>query len=231
MCVCRISGLKVSGFELSVIMNNQPPVFDESFINKFVDLVKWRRDVRRFRPDPVNEALLASLINLASFSPSVGYSQPWRFMRVQDETRRSAVRENFLVCNKAALDSYEGERAELYARLKLEGLDTAPEHVAVFCDMDTTVGHGLGLRTMPEMREYSTVIACHTLWLASRAHGLGMGWVSILNPVEISKILGVPSAWKFIAYLSIGYPLEQHEDPELQRHGWEHYRQSEFLTR
>jgi 5,6-dimethylbenzimidazole synthase len=212
-------------------MENLPPVFDELFIKNFADLVKWRRDVRRFRPDPVPEPLLISLVKLASFSPSVGYSQPWRFLRVQDGNRRSAIRDNFLACNKAALDSYEGERAELYARLKLEGLEMAPEHVAVFCDMETTVGHALGLRTMPEMLEYSTVIACHTLWLASRAYGLGMGWVSIFDPVEVNKILGVPHAWKFIAYLCLGYPVEQHEDPELQRHGWEHYRQPELLNR
>jgi 5,6-dimethylbenzimidazole synthase len=212
-------------------MENAPPIFDESFISNFANLVKWRRDVRRFRRDPVPEPLLNSLINLASLSPSVGYSQPWRFLRIHDASRRSAIRDNFLACNKAALGSYEGERAELYAGLKLAGLDTAPEHIAVFCDMETTVGHELGQRTMPEMREYSAVIACHTLWLASRAHGLGMGWVSILDPAEVNRTLAVPSVWKFIAYLCIGYPEEQHSDPELQRQGWEHYHRPEVLVR
>lgn len=212
-------------------MENLPPRFDESFRAQFESLVRWRRDVRRFRPDSVPEPLLNSLLNLASLSPSVGYSQPWRFTRIQDSTRRSRIRENFLACNKAALASYEGERAELYTKLKLSGLDTAPEHIAVFCDMETTIGHGLGQKTMPEMREYSAVIACHTLWLASRAHGLGMGWISILDPGEVSKILAVPAAWKFIAYLCLGSPEEQHLDPELQRHGWEQHRQPEVLMR
>lgn len=206
-------------------------MFDESFISNFTQLVRWRRDVRRFRPEPVPEPLIDSLLSLASLSPSVGYSQPWRFTRVQDVSRRSAIRSNFLTCNRAALASYEGQRAELYARLKLSGLDMAPEHIAVFCDMETTVGHGLGQTTMPEMREYSAVIACHTLWLGSRAHGLGMGWISILDPVEVGKIVAVPAAWKFIAYLCLGYPEEQHLDPELQRHGWEEYRQPEVLMR
>jgi 5,6-dimethylbenzimidazole synthase len=212
-------------------MENVPPVFDESFLKKLTDLVTWRRDVRRFRTKPVPEVLLSSLIDLASLSPSVGYSQPWRFIRIQDAEKRSAIRNNFNFCNQAALGSYEGERAELYARLKLAGLDAAPEQIAVFCDMETTVGHGLGRRTMPEMREYSVVIACHTLWLASRAHGLGMGWISILDPIEVSKILGVPPAWKFIAYLCLGYPQEEHLDPELERQGWEHYSRPEVLMR
>lgn len=212
-------------------MENVPPIFDESFLRKFEQLVRWRRDVRRFRRDPVPESLLYRLISLASFSPSVGYSQPWRFVRIQDAGRRSAIRDNFLACNKAALDSYKGSRAEIYANLKLAGLDTAPEHIAVFCDMETAVGHSLGQLTMPEMREYSAVIACHTLWLAARAQGLGMGWISILDPAELVKTLAVPSTYKLIAYLCIGYPEEQHLDPELERHGWEHYRQPEVLVR
>jgi 5,6-dimethylbenzimidazole synthase len=212
-------------------MDNPMPVFDNSFVTNFTELVRWRRDVRRFRSEPIPEPLLTVLLSTASLSPSVGYSQPWRFVRIQSATRRSLVRENFLACNKAALDCYEGDRARLYASLKLSGLDTAPEHIAVFCDMGTTVGHGLGQKSMPEMREYSVVIACHTLWLASRAHGVGLGWVSILNAEEVSQIVGVPSAWKLIAYLCLGYPEEQHLDPELQRHGWEQYWQPEVLLR
>jgi 5,6-dimethylbenzimidazole synthase len=212
-------------------MDSAMPAFDNSFITNFTELVRWRRDVRRFRTEPIPESLLTVLLNIASLSPSVGYSQPWRFVRVQDATRRSLIRENFLACNKAALDSYEGERARLYANLKLSGLDMAPEHIAVFCDTETTVGHGLGQRSMPEMREYSVVVACHTLWLASRAHGVGMGWVSILNGEEIGKIVAVSAAWKLIAYLCLGYPEEQHLDPELQRYGWEQYQRPEVLLR
>lgn len=212
-------------------MDNAIPIFDNSFITNFTELVRWRRDVRRFRPEHIPESLLAILLSTASLSPSVGYSQPWRFVRVQDATRRSLIRENFLACNQAALECYEGERAQLYAKLKLSGLDTAPEHIAVFCDMETTVGHGLGRKTMPEMQEYSVVIACHTLWLASRAHGVGVGWVSILSPAQVSKIVAVPDDWKLIAYLCVGYPEEQHLDPELERHGWERYQQPELLLR
>lgn len=213
------------------VMTPELPIFDELFIGNFAQLIRWRRDVRRFRSDPVGAELLETIVGLASFSPSVGYSQPWRFVHVRNAETRSAVRANFLACNKAALDSYEGERAGLYAKLKLAGLDEAPEHLAVFCDMETDVGHGLGRRTMPEMLEYSTVIACHTLWLAARVYGLGMGWISILDPSGIKEVLDAPPQWKLIAYLCIGYPQEEHLDPELERHQWEHYRQPKILVR
>jgi len=212
-------------------VTDAPPRFDDRFITCFTDLIQWRRDVRRFRPDPVPAELFAHIITLASLSPSVGYSQPWRFVSVRDLDLRSRVRANFLDCNRAALGSYEGERAELYAKLKLSGLDEAPEQLAVFCDLKTQAGLGLGRRTMPEMLEYSTVIACHTLWLAARVHGLGVGWVSIVEPEEIKTILRAPEGWKLIAYVCIGFPQEEHTDPELARHKWEEYRKPDVLVR
>lgn len=214
-----------------VFVKNASPKFDQSFITLFTELVRWRRDVRRFRRDAVPPDLLETIIQLASLSPSVGYSQPWRFISVRDAKLRSEIRTNFLECNHAALQSYEGERAALYAQLKLAGLDDAPEHLAVFCDTETEAGQGLGRRTMPEMLEYSSVIAVHTLWLAARAYGLGVGWVSILDPAEVKRILDAPASWKLIAYLCIGYPEEEHLDPELARHNWEHYRKPEILVR
>jgi 5,6-dimethylbenzimidazole synthase len=223
-----------SGYQIGIgghSVKDTLPRFDDLFMSNFTTLVRWRRDVRRFRQDPVDKNLLEDIVHLASFSPSVGYSQPWRFIRVQNPSLRSAIRASFLACNQAALESYEGERAELYAKLKLAGLDQAPEHLAVFCDMETDVGQGLGRKTMPEMLEYSAVIAVHTLWLAARAQGLGVGWVSILDPLEVKRVLDTPSAWRLIAYLCIGYAEEEHLDPELARHKWEHYRKPEILVR
>jgi len=212
-------------------VNDLLPRFDEQFVSRFAELIRWRRDVRRFRRDPVSPELLKTVIYFSALSPSVGYSQPWRFICVRRPDLRLAVRANFLACNKDALADYTGERAELYARLKLAGLDEAPEHLVVFCDMQTQAGQGLGRRTMPEMLEYSAVIAVHTLWLAARAHGLGVGWVSILDPPEIKRILDVPDSWKLIAYLCIGYPEEEHADPELARHNWEQFQKPEILVR
>lgn len=199
----------------------KPPRFDAAFKAQFAELVRWRRDVRRFRADPVEAHLIEQLLALASCAPSVGLSQPWRFVLVQSPERRQAVRDNFSKANKAALDGYAGERQACYARLKLEGLAQAPVHLAVCADETTAQGHGLGRQTMPETIRYSVVAAIQTLWLAARAEGLGLGWVSILDPEAVRAILDLPQHWTLVAYLCLGWPEEEHDDPELERHGWE----------
>ncbi|MBV23899.1 MAG: 5,6-dimethylbenzimidazole synthase [Rhodospirillaceae bacterium] len=199
----------------------QPPEFDDSFRGRLHDLLVWRRDVRHFRTDTLPPSTVEDLIAEAALSPSVGHSQPWRFVTVDDPSRRAAVREDFLACNREALDDYEGERAKLYASLKLAGLDDAPVQMAVFVDNTTQSGHGVGCKTMPEALPYSVVMAVHTLWLAGRARSVGLGWVSILNPKKIEAILDVPESWSLVAYLCIGYPREEHNVPELERHGWQ----------
>jgi 5,6-dimethylbenzimidazole synthase len=195
--------------------------FDAAFRARLRDLLLWRRDVRRFRPDPLPSGVLESLIELACLAPSVGLSQPWRFVIVEDAARRAAIRENFAACNAQALAAQTTERASLYARLKLAGLDEAPVHFAVFADRATTQGHGLGRRTMPEMIEYSAVTAVHTIWLAARAHGIGLGWISILDPTAVAAILEVPTSWKLIGYFCLGYPEAEDTVPELEQAGWE----------
>lgn len=197
------------------------PVFGAEFSTAFRELVLWRRDVRRFRPDAVAPALVQSLIELASHSPSVGNCQPWRFVLVEDGERRRAVADSFRRANADALQGYSGDRQALYARLKLEGLEMAPVHLAVFADEATERGAGLGRQTMPEMLRYSVVGAIQTLWLAARAEGLGVGWISILEPDVVTRALDVPEAWTLVAYLCVGRPAEEHLDPELERHGWE----------
>jgi len=201
-----------------------PPQFDPAFRAQFAELVRWRRDVRRFRSASVPPELVAQLLELASHAPSVGLSQPWRFVLVETPERRGAIRDNFARANKAALDGYQGERQARYARLKLEGLSQAPVHLAVCADEATAQGAGLGRQTMPETIRYSVVAAIQTLWLAARAEGLGVGWVSILDPAEIKRTLDLPADWSFIAYLCLGWPEEEHADPELERHGWEQRR-------
>ncbi len=202
-------------------MSDRPPLFDDAFRARLDDLFAWRRDVRRFRRDPVADGLLEACLAAASLSPSVGNSQPWRFVRVRDGARRAAVAASFARCNAAAAAAYPDARAEHYRRLKLEGLSEAPEHLAVFCDRATEAGHGLGRASMPEMLPYSVVGAVQTFWLAARARGLGVGWVSILEPEAVVAALDVPEAWSLVAYLCVGFPQEEHADPELVRHGWQ----------
>ena len=197
------------------------PRFDAAFKAQFAELVRWRRDVRRFRTTPVDAELIERLLSLAVHAPSVGLSQPWRFVLVETSARRLAISDNFARANQSALEGYSGERQARYARLKLEGLKQAPVHLAVCADEETTAGHGLGRQTMPETIRYSVVAAIQTLWLAARAEGLGVGWVSILDPDALRATLDLPPQWSFVAYLCIGWPEEEHDDPELERHGWQ----------
>ena len=195
--------------------------FDDSFRDDLRALLRWRRDVRRFRRDPLPEGALDRLLATACLAPSVGLSQPWRFVIVDDPARRAALRALFARCNAEAASDYAGGQAERYAALKLAGLDEAPAQVSVFADRETAVGHGLGRRTMPEMVDYSVVTAIHTLWLGARAEGIGLGWVSILEPGAMAGLLDVPGHWRFIGHLCIGYPEREAETPELERAEWE----------
>jgi len=206
--------------------------FDVAFRERLRELLVWRRDVRRFLRDPLPIGKIEELIALACLAPSVGLSEPWRFVIVDDGARRAAIRHNFELCNAQALAAQNRQRAARYARLKLAGLEDAPGHVAVFANRTTPQGHLLGRRTMPEMIDYSTVTAVHTIWLAARAEGIGMGWVSILDPQAVAAILEVPAEWKFIGYFCLGYPQSADALPELQRSQWERRRKpGSFIIR
>ena len=198
-----------------------PPRFDDAFRARLETLIAWRRDVRRFSERPVPEALIEHLLDLAQLSPSVGNSQPWRWVRVASPAKRAAIRANFLVSNAVARQAQPDDRSRVYASLKLEGLDRAPLQFAVFCDRATEQGFGLGCHTLPEMREYSVAGMVSTFWLAARAAGLGVGWVSIFDAEQLGRLLEIPPGWKLIAYLCVGWPEEEHLDPELERHGWQ----------
>jgi len=211
-------------------MTSPAIAFDDAFRSRLRDLLVWRRDVRRFRRDPLPPGALENLIELACLAPSVGLSQPWRFVIVDAAANRAAICRNFAAANAQALAAQKSERAALYARLKLAGLEEAPCQLAVFADRSTEQGHGLGRYTMPEMIEYSAVTAVHTMWLAARAQGIGMGWVSILDPKEIATLLNVPAEWKFIGYFCLGYPQLDDTVPELEQMKWEERRQPSSVT-
>jgi 5,6-dimethylbenzimidazole synthase len=195
--------------------------FDDAFRAQLHELLIWRRDVRRFRAEPLPLSTLERLIDVACLAPSVGLSQPWRFVVVDDPARRRAVLEDFRSCNADALKSHGDNLAAQYAKLKLAGLEEAPCQMAIFAEPTTGIGRGLGRKTMPEMAEYSVVTAIHTMWLAARADGIGMGWVSILTPGHINKVLDVPETWRLLGYFCLGYPQSESDTPELERAGWE----------
>jgi len=206
-------------------------MFDPDFRARLGELFAWRRDVRRFRADPVSSTQLQALFEVAALAPSVGLSQPWRFVLVDDQGRRAAVRRHFERTNAHALAAQSPDRASHYAALKLEGLDTAPVQFAVYCEPDPEQGHGLGRMTMPETTLHSAVMAVHTLWLAARGEGLGLGWVSIVEPAAMAESLDVPDHWTLIGYFCLGYPAAEGEVPELERLGWETRRPAQVLRR
>ena len=202
-------------------MRSPAPHFDDPFRETLEQLLVWRRDVRHFKTAAVPQPLVDHLLDLAQLSPSVGNSQPWRWVDVRSVEARSKIRDNFRRCNAEALAMQPADRSALYARLKLEGLEAAPVQFAVCCDVTTEQGHGLGRLTMPEMLQYSAVSSVFTFWLAARSVGLGVGWVSILDHAEVEAALDLPEAYSLIAYLCVGWPQEDHAEPELERLGWQ----------
>ncbi|UZD90491.1 5,6-dimethylbenzimidazole synthase [Cognatishimia activa] len=195
--------------------------FPKDFQSELTRLLRWRRDVRRFRTDPVDEALLTECLDAFLLAPSVGLSEPWRVVRVESDTARQAAYENFKTANAEALAGYGSDKAKTYAGLKLSGMSDAPVQLAIYCDEATDKGSGLGAKTMPEMRRYSVVGAINLFWLTTRARGLGVGWVSILDPVQLNKDLNVPADWSLVAYLCVGWPEDVSKTPELEQLGWE----------
>lgn len=184
-------------------------------------ILRWRRDVRHFRTDPVPESLLHELRAAMAASPSVGNARPWRVLRVESPDLRAAIRAEFARCNAEAAAFYDDATRAEYARLKLAGLDAAPVQLAVFTVADPAAGRGLGRRTMPQTLQQSTAMAIHALWLAARARNLGLGMVSILDPDRVCSILKTPADWIFTAYLCIGWPEFTDDTPLLHRAGWQ----------
>lgn len=195
--------------------------FSEDFRDQLDLLMRLRRDVRRFRNTAVDETVLARCLEAIRLAPSVGLSEPWRILRIESETARAAALKNFEAANAQALAGYSGDSAKTYSQLKLTGMRDAPVQLAIYCDDATTKGRGLGAGTMPEMRRYSVVTAITLFWLALRAEGLGLGWVSILDPEQLNRDLNVPQDWQLIGYFCLGHPEDITETPELEQKGWE----------
>jgi len=200
----------------------EDPSFSDADRSAIYRAIALRRDVRRgFINRPLPNELLGRLLAAAHHAPSVGFMQPSRFIVIRNAATRQAVYDIFKDANAQARALYEGDRKEQYDSLKLEGILEAPQNICVVCDTDSQRGHGLGRLSMPETAAYSTVCAVQNLWLAARAEGIGVGWVSILDPTRLRAVLRIPGHILPVAYLCIGYVDEFGTEPDLQRAGWE----------
>jgi 5,6-dimethylbenzimidazole synthase len=181
-----------------------------------------RRDVRSFfKPAEISDDVLARLLDAAHHAPSVGLMQPWGFILIRDGQVRQTVYEIFDRARRTAAQIYTDDRRTRYDTLKLAGILEAPINLCITCSEATMRGHGLGRQTMPETALYSTVCAVQNFWLAARAEGVGVGWVSILDVDELRSALSIPEDVVPIAYLCMGYVTEFGAQPELQLKGWE----------
>jgi 5,6-dimethylbenzimidazole synthase len=195
--------------------------FDSNHQTALLDILTWRRDTRHFQDTPVAEHELSVLQNAMELAPSVGNSRPWRVLRVQSPALKKAVRDEFERSNGEAAKGYSGQTLDAYAKLKLAGLDKAPVQLAIFTETDPPEGLGLGRKTMPETLVQSTSMAIYSLWLTARTRNLGVGMLSILDPVRIETLFEVPKSWTFCAYLCIGHPSFEDDTPLLHRVGWQ----------
>ena len=184
------------------------------------EAIHTRRDVRRFRPDPVPDDVLLRILDAAHHAGSVGYMQPWNFLVVRSTEVRRSIFEVFERENDRAAERYSGERRALYDSLKLQGILDAPLNIAVTCDRTRGGPHVLGRNTVLDSDLYSTCCAVQNLWLAARAEGVGVGWVSILDTGIVQRLLGIPEGVLMPAYLCVGYPVEFEDKPLLEKVGW-----------
>jgi 5,6-dimethylbenzimidazole synthase len=183
--------------------------------------IMLRRDVRRhFESNPIPHDVLVRILSAAHQAGSVGFMQPWDFILIEDRALRQRVLDSFVRERDRCADFYEGPRRELFLSLKLEGILESALNLCVTCDRTRGGPHVLGRSTILETDLYSTCCAIQNLWLASRAEGVGVGWVSILDPQQLSTILGLPDHVVPVAYLCMGYVREFPDGPELQRAGW-----------
>ena len=183
--------------------------------------IETRRDVRdQFLADPLPDDLVLRLLQAAHAAPSVGFMQPWNFTLVQDANVRQAAWQAFSRANDEAADMFSGEQQALYRSLKLEGIRKAPLSICVTCDPTRGGDVVLGRTHNPRMDVYSTVCAIQNLWLAARAEGVGVGWVSIFHDSDVRTIFGIPDHIEIVAWLCLGYVEELYQEPELSIKGW-----------
>ncbi len=201
-------------------LRNKTRVYSQAQRTMLYRMMFSRRDVRRFRRASVPRHALHRVLEAAHHAGSVGFMQPWNFIVVTDLLVKQRVHTMFLNENRRAAMQYRGKRRRLYDSLKLEGILEAPINICVTCDRQRGGSHVLGRRTIRNTDVFSTCCAIQNLWLAARAEGLGVGWVSIVENRRLRRILGIPPRILPVAYLCLGYPKRFCAEPELQTVGW-----------
>lgn len=202
-------------------MRNPSLEFGPSEKQGVYDAIYKRRDVRgQFLSDPIPDVLLLKLLDAAHHTGSVGFMQPWSFLIIRSQEVKKQVKAIFEEANEAASRVFEGEKRQLYSGLKLQGIMESPVNLCFTCDPTRHGPHVLGRHTIPETDVYSTVCAVQTFWLAARAEGIGVGWVSIFEPVKLRQVLGIPQHVIPVAYLCVGYVSEFAPRPDLESAGW-----------
>ena len=195
--------------------------FNKKEVDTLKDIIIYRRDVRgnRFIDEPIPKEALDDILFAGVNAPSVGFSQPWEFVIIDDQEVKKKVKDTFVEENNKAKALFKDGKLDAYALLKLEGITEASVNIAVFYKpSDHPV---LGQTSMEEAGEYSVVCAIQNMWLMARSLNIGLGWVSILDPEKVKKVLNAPEDRKLIGYLCLGYVDYFFENPELERLSWE----------
>ncbi len=183
--------------------------------------IMQRRDIRaQFVSDPLSDEILDKILRAAHHAPSVGFMQPWNFLVVKDPAKKELVHQGFLAAHQESAEMFDEEKRAQYSAFKLEGIRESPVNLLITCDRARTGPVVIGRTVQPEMDLYSTVCAVQNLWLAARAEGIGVGWVSIIHEAVLREIFQLPDSVVVIAYLCIGHVSRFPEMPELEKAGW-----------
>ena len=205
----------------SAARGGRAPAYADDALEAVYRVIRDRRDIRNdFLPDELPTDVLTRILEAAHTAPSVGFSQPWDFLVLRDEERRQAVHDLALRQRRAYAASLPKARAKAFAALKIEAILDTPVNIVVTCDPTRGGRHTLGRYTQPMMAPFSTCLAVENLWLAARAEGLGVGWVSFFDERELAETLGLPAHLQIVAYLCIGYVKRFPNEPELAGSGW-----------
>jgi len=195
--------------------------FTDTEREAFYKTVYSRRDVRgEFSDKKIAGDVLARILMAAHYAPSVGFMQPWNFIVIRSEATKQKIHGLFEKANDEAADMFQPEQQKVYKNLKLEGILEAPVNICVTCDRDRAGPVVIGRTHHAGMDVYSSVCAVENLWLAARAEGLGLGWVSIINHKALKETLKLPKRVVPVAYLCLGYVSHFHDRPELETANW-----------